>query len=395
MTKATSSSEKESWTSEHLYFDGDSYFAAVEKAIAEAKTSLLVETYIYDPDILGERIEQALTRASHRGVYVRLLVDGIGAARWIDRNHDAFNATGARFRVYHPIAFSKVASAFLSNFGFRKHESAKSFFSRLNRRDHRKVIVVDEKVAFVGSLNISMVHCQSLVHEKAWRDTGVRVEGDAIRDLIIAFDSAWIRSHGSNGKRRWSESLLAPFQPLKTRPFSPLVRLNYTRSLRRRNARDFKTRLLTSTTRVWLTNAYLAPSAPLVREISAAAERGVDVRLLVPQKSDVFFMPWVAASHYAPLLKSGVRIFEYLPRFLHAKSVMIDDWSTVGTSNMNRRSALYDYEVDLVLTNPESTRCLEEQFHLDCSTAEEIRQARGGITAFLGRLFAVVFKRYI
>ena len=387
----------ERWQTEKLYYGGDPYFADVLAAINEAKRTVLLETYIYDPDPLGAKIEEALVKAAQRGVTVRVLVDGIGAARWIDRRSPEFDLSGARLRVYHPIVFSKIASSFLQNLGFRKRATSKNWFSRINKRDHRKITMIDEERAFVGSLNVSRVHCLSLSGDKAWRDTGIQVTGDAIQDLVSAFDHAWLRSHAAGGKRRWRDTLFHlpfPFAP-KNRELSPLVRLNYTLKLRRKNSKDFKARLKKAERRLWLTNAYLAPSAPLVRQISAAAERGLDVRLLVPRKSDVFFMPWVASSHYAPLLKAGVRIFEYLPRFLHAKSVFIDDWATVGTSNMNRRSALYDYEVDVVVTHAESLASLEEQFHKDMQLAEEILAARIGFSAVLGRFFAFLFRRWI
>lgn len=382
----------ERWTSERLYFEGDAFFADVFEAIDRAKSSIHLETYIYDPDTLGERFEKALIRAASRGVSVRLLVDGIGAARWIERRHPDLERSGVLLRVYHPVALSKVARDLIARWG-GKRTTQPNLVSRLNRRDHRKICVVDETIAFVGSLNVSSVHCTSLVGDQAWRDTAMRVEGTGILDLVLAFDHAWLRSHTADGKRRWKDTILQLAR--RTRAMSPIVRLNYTYKLRRKNSREFKLRLKRAKTKIWLTNAYLSPSAPLVRQITQAAERGVEVRLLVPRKSDVFFMPWVATSNYAPLLKSGVRIFEYLPRFLHAKSVMIDNWSTVGTSNLNRRSAYFDFEVDLVVTDPERLRELEEQFHRDLEVSEEVRVARGGLTAWLGQLLTFLFKRYL
>jgi cardiolipin synthase A/B len=363
----------ERWTNEKLYFDGDAYFADVLAAIESAKSSVHLETYIYDADALGERFEQSLTRAALRGVRVRLLVDGIGAARWIERRNPALEKSGVLLRVYHPVVLSKVVRQFFAKLGGRRSNHQPNLLSRLNRRDHRKICVVDESCAFVGSLNISSLHCASLVGSRAWRDTGLRVEGPAILDLLQL--------------------------TRRTRAMSSLVCLNYTLKLRRKNSKEFKSRLKHSTQKIWLTNAYLSPSAPLVRHITQAAERGVEVRLLVPRKSDVFFMPWVATSNYAPLLKSGVRIFEYLPRFLHAKCVIIDGWSTIGTSNLNRRSAYFDFEVDLVVTDPDRRRELEEQFHRDLELSEEVSQTRSGWKAWLGVwlgwLFTFLFKRYL
>lgn len=383
----------EYWTKEQLYFDGDRYFIDLLNAIERARTSVFLETYIFNPDPLGQKIEDALIRAARRGVYVRLLVDGIGAAKWIEKRNPEFERSGAVFRVYHPVFFAKIASQLLSEFGRKKSSAATNLFSRLNRRDHRKVCVIDHERAFVGSLNISADHCASLVGTRAWRDTGLQVEGEGVYDLIVAFDHAWLRSQSPDGRRRWKDTLLRI--PRLARPMSDLVRLNYTHKLRKRNSKDLKRRLRNAKTRVWLTNAYLAPSAPLVRRITQAAERGVDVRLLVPRNSDVFFMPWVANANYVPLLKAGVRIYEYLPRFLHAKSILIDGWAIAGTSNLNRRSAFFDFEVDLVLTSTDGLKELEAQFERDLKSSEEVRQARGGLASLLGRFFGFVFKRYI
>lgn len=384
---------REKWLKERLYFEGDAYFNDVLATIDSAKTSVHLETYIFDFDPLGSRVENALIRAARRGLPVKLLVDGIGAARWLERRHPDLEKSGVQMRVYHPVLFGKLARHLWGKVGFRRKPTQPNLLSRLNRRDHRKVCVIDESIAFVGSLNVSADHCASMVGPRAWRDSGLRVEGSGIHDLIMAFEHAWIRSHTAEGKRRWRETLLQ--RPRVMRAISPLVRLNYTHKMRRKNSKEFKKRLRHAKTKIWLTNAYLAPSAPLVRQITRAAQRGVEVRLLVPRRSDVFFMPWVAASNYAPLLKAGVRIYEYLPRFLHAKSVMIDDWSTVGTSNLNRRSALFDFEVDLVVTHADSIRVLEEQYHRDLALSEEVLHAKRFLPALLGRIFTFLFKRYI
>ena len=133
----------------------------------------------------------------------------------------------------------------------------------------------------------------------------------------------------------------------------------------------------------------------MIRRLQVAAERGIDVIILLPRTSDVFFMSWVAGAHYAQLLKSGVRIFEYLPRFIHAKSVIVDNWMTVGTSNLNRRSLLKDFEIDIVLTSVASKRELELQYLKDLSESQEVKTAPGAIMAFLGRFIISFMKDWI
>jgi cardiolipin synthase len=378
MPKKILTAKKQTWAEEELYFDGDTYFDALIKSIDEARLSVSLEVYIFALDPIGEEIEAALKRAARRSLSVRLLVDGIGARAWIEKRALDLVKHGVEVHVYHPVMFTRL-------FSWTK-------ISKLNRRTHRKMCMIDQEMAFVGSLNISASHSARSHGKKAWRDTGVRVKGQAVRDLATAFEHAWLRGHTLGGERRWVEALLS--SPL-ARPRSPLVRLNYTARLRRRLSREFLMRLRRAERRVWITNAYLAPSRPVMRQLKRAAARGIDVRLLLPRESDVFFMPWVAVAHYAPLMLSGARIFEYLPRFLHAKSVIIDDWAALGTSNMNRRSLFHDLEVDIVLTHPESNQNLEKQFELDLAEAEEVSSPPAGLSARLGRVILYLFRRWI
>jgi cardiolipin synthase A/B len=381
------------WTEERLFFDGDEYFDDLLEGVAQAQVSIELETYIFSADPLGRRVEEALSAAAGRGVNVRLLVDGIGGLGWFDKQSQELKASTVKVRVYHPVLIS----------GFFKNRRRGTLFSRMNRRDHRKVCLIDgetdKAVAWVGSLNIAGSHCRSILGQDAWRDTGVRLRGEGLKDLLIAFNNAWARSHTADGKRRWRESLqissFASGRVFGERLKSPVVRLNYTRRLRRKNAFQLRTRLRSARQRIWITTAYFAPTPNLVRRLTNAAKRGVDVRILVPRKSDVFFMPWVTTAHYAPLLVEKVRIFEYLPRFLHAKSVIVDDWVTVGTTNLNQRSLLYDFEVDIVIKNEASLQLIDEQFLKDLAQSEEVKVAPGGLASFLGRLINFFWRRWI
>lgn len=383
------------WDDEHIIFDGDEYFSELIQAIEQAKESVDLETYIFNPDVLGRRVDTALTQAARRGVKVRLLVDGVGAAAWIEKRSPDLGTFGVQVRIFHPVRIASAFLRFLWNRGYwSQPPERRRFLWRVNRRTHRKLCIIDGQTAWVGSLNISALHCKSHSGPHAWRDTAARVSGEPVRDLIFGFEHAWIRSHTPNGKRHWAESWTRRLSP-RAKLHSPLVRLNYTARMRRRNLREFLVRLQTARSRIWITTPYLAPTPAVLRALIRAARNGADVRILHPRKSDVFFMPWVASVYYRPLLKSGVRIFEYLPRFLHAKSVLIDDWATVGTSNMNRRSLLHDLEVDVVLSHESSKKILEQEFLTDLRSSEEIHSASQGLTGWLGRLITYFFKDWI
>jgi cardiolipin synthase len=383
------------WRSEKLFFDGDPFFADLLSGIENAKRSICLETYIFQPDEMGRRFEVALSAAAARGVEVRVLVDGIGASTWVETKHEALIQAGVDIRVYHPVLVSNLISRALTDLGIKGSKKAKgsSLLSRLNRRTHRKLCIIDDEIAWVGSCNISSDHSRAIKGDLAWRDTAARVEGEGASDLKKAFEVVWIRAHDAKGKRRWHETFF-PGPPKILRP-SGLVRLNHTMSLRRKAVGDFLKRMNSAQKRLWITNAYFAPSLEIVRALERAVDNGADVRIMVPQISDVFFMPWVARSYYSPLLKRGVKIYEYVPRFLHAKSVIIDDWAMVGTTNFNRRSFVHDFEVDVVLSHPESVEELAAQYEIDLAQSERIEKAAGGIKAFLGRWVSRTFKNWI
>ncbi|MEK7355771.1 MAG: phospholipase D-like domain-containing protein, partial [Bdellovibrionota bacterium] len=298
------------WQSERLFFDGDDYFADLFAMLASAKQTVLIEAFIFRPDPIGRRMEMALRTAAKRGVRVKLLVDGIGSLGWIGQIDPDLQKDGVMVRIYHPVAWANLVPRW-------DRKNAPTLVARLNRRTHRKIAIIDDRIAYVGSVNVTAEHSRVTSGPLAWRDTVLRVEGTPVQDLVTAFDNVWRRSHDTRGRRRWRDSL--PGERTFPRP-SPLVRLNFTMRLRFRGASQLLTLISASRKKLWITNAYFAPSHAIVRAILEAAKHGADVRVLVPRNSDVFFMPWVATSHYKQLLKAGVRVYEYLPRFLHAKT---------------------------------------------------------------------------
>jgi len=381
----------QTWTTEKLYFDGDEYFASVVKAIDSARKEIDLETYIFNSDEMGRWLEQRLIAAAHRGVRVRLLVDGIGASSWIGAWSKEFLKSGIELRIWNPLYVGPFLYGVV-RFLLRRRGAAR-FFSRLNRRTHRKYVIIDRHRAFSGSLNVAREHLKKFSGNRAWRDTGIEVEGVEVRHIRFAFNYAWDRAYTLSGRRRWFFRRRRPKHPTES-----LVRLNLTRRNRHRFWRDLLNRLRSAQSRVWITNPYLAPTNSLVKALRESRRRGADVRLLVPAQSDVFFMKWVAIAYYGALLRSGVRIFEYQPRFLHAKSILIDDWAMVGTSNLNTRSFLHDLEIDIVVSARSSRDQLTNQFELDLKHAREITtrdwQGRFWVSR-LGRLLSFWFRNWI
>ncbi len=316
------------WVSEEVFSDGNSFFSKLKSDIDKATFRITLETYIFSDDYLGRSIVDALNRAARRGVKVRLMVDGVGSALSSILFLSQCLDPRIKFRVYHPLPWFIIFSP-LRIFPPLTH-FLKYLFS-LNRRNHRKTCIIDGRIAWVGGMNISS-------DQLIWRDTGLRVEGKEVRALTRAFSSTWIRA-GFGMPRK---SNLRP---------SLLVRLNDTWALRSRLYRDLLKRISNATKKIWITNAYFVPHLSLVKALCEAANRGVEVKILVPQNCDLFFVPLVRAVYYNELLKSGAKIYEYVPTMLHSKTIIIDGWAMLGSSNLNHRSLNHDLEADIVMTH--------------------------------------------
>ncbi len=344
------------WLSETVYHDSDGFFADLVSAIDKAQETIDFEMYIFENDALGQRIIEAFIRAAQRGVRVRLLIDGLGSPFWRFHFAKRLKAVGISARIYHPYPW-----AFFSfPFGIRR---IGRLFARVNKRNHRKVCLIDRKEAWVGSMNVWAVHLSEFNEKRSWRDTGVRIRGKELRKLAGVFNLAWSRA--------W---YLAPFKGRmqKRKSVSSLVFLNHQTWMRHRHLRNLITRIDKAKERLWITNAYFVPPRALLRALKRAAERGVDVRLILPQAPDVRLVKWAASAFYGTLLHSGVRIFEYHTSVLHAKTMIIDDWATVGTSNLDTRSFRHNFEVAIVMTHESSLLSLSRQFSQDVEHAQGV-----------------------
>ena len=382
LQESTDVGRESGWDSEQIYCDGDEYFSAVLSSIESARESVFVESYIFDSDTLGKRLVDALQAARGRGVEVRVLIDGVGSANFISRSLSAVRRSGLEIRVHHPLPWQIVP-----NFLFAKGLGLRAFlrvFSLANSRNHRKLIVIDGQMAFVGSLNVSEVHLAEVLNSHSWHDVGVRLQGELCSLLNLIFQKTWNKSWRST-----ASGFLKPQLPLRLRlpiPESPFIIRNDGRKLRHQALSERLQMIHGARRRVWIANAYFVPGGQLLRSLMAAARRGVDVRILLPQISDVHFMPWVSRAFYESLIRHGVRVYEYTPRVLHAKVMLTDETAWIGSSNLNHRSLLHDLELDVVLNSDASLRRLEEIFTADFNSSHEIDKLSGAGQPLLQRM---------
>lgn len=360
---------------ENIFFSGETYFNALFEDIDKAKKCIDIETYIFATDALGRRLSQYLINAAKRGVHVRILVDGAGTG-WQIPFSSALKKAGIEVRVYHPflwrfwqLPYGIIRLPFLLKMFY--------FFFKANKRNHRKACVIDKKIVYIGSANISICHLPVSQGGKGWRDTIVRLEDVDVREMEIAFNACW--THEAVKKRARKITLHGP------------IRLNNTRRKRRLLYKELLRHMARCQKRIWVVNAYFVPDNFLLKVLTDRACNGVDVKIILPEKSDLLIMPWASSAFYESLLKSGVRIMEYMPSMLHAKSLQLDEWAIIGSSNLNHRSLLHDLEVDVSIQDKEIKLHMAQQFLTDVALSKEISLdnwlKRGWIQKNMGRLF--------
>lgn len=360
-----------------LLRDGEQAFPAMLDDIARARTTVCFETYILRDDRTGRTFGDALMDRASAGVEVNLLYDTWGSSV-TDRFLARLKRAGVRVLPYRPVTA-----------GVRDRRLLRSLW----RRDHKKSLIIDGLVGYTGGLNISDEYAPPTVGGSNWRDTHLRIEGPAARELEYFFLRTWQRERGAPlAEARYS----AP-------PRTPDPRVQVICSEKRRGrgdiGREYRDAIGGARSRIWLTNAYFLPTLRLLRALSAAARRGVDVRVIVAGTTDVRAVRYASRSIYGRLLRAGVRVYEYLGRVLHAKTAVVDGfWSTVGSSNLDSQSLKMNLEVNAFVRGERFARALEEMFREDLESCDEITldswERRGVVDRALS-WSAYLFKDYL
>ena len=332
-----------------VFFRGPETFEAMFAAIEAAREDILVESYIFKDDATGRTLLGALTRAVARGVRVRVLADAFGSVATRREFWKEMRAGGIEVRLFNPL-FPHV---FLQPF-----------------RDHRKILVVDCAVGFTGGMNIGDEYGSSRFAREGgpWRDTHVRVQGPAAWGMAIVFTEAWQAAGGSPVELSplVPEQGGAPILILDSRPFRGTGEVASVVAAISAGSRR----------RLWITTAYFAPRWRAVRVLAEAVRRGVDVRLLLPGRSDVPVVRHAGHGYYSALLAHGIRVFEYQAAVLHAKSVVADDFlCLVGSTNLDFRSFHFNAECNLVVLHEPTGAAFSAAFEADLEKSIEITPA--------------------
>lgn len=355
------------WEQIQIFHSGDEFFTELISSIRRAQKTITLEFYIFEIDALTDILLKELQLAVLRGCEVRLLVDGVGSLFYLDALQKRCVREGVHFRTYHPLPSFLQWVARLPQELFSK---TPGFFRRANRRNHRKTVVIDSEIAFIGSFNMTRVHFEKMVGLLAWRDSAVKIKGEGIESLIAAFDVAWAFAR----KTPLAPTHMAFLREKITTVLRghEMLRLNVNDKIRRHLYKDLCRRILHAKTRVYVVTAYFLPKRAVLRALAKAAKRGVDVKIIIPGPSDIPLVKWAAYELPHKLQKEGVQLYEYQKRVLHAKYMVIDDWSTIGSFNLNHRSILHDLEVEAVITDAESLSNITQQFAKDIQASKPL-----------------------
>jgi cardiolipin synthase len=347
-----------------LLYDGPQTYAALFKSIEQAKDHVNLEFYIIEADEVGQRLADLLVKKRRQGVAVNLIYDSVGSIGTPPEYFDRLREAGVRVLAFNPV---------------NPLESPKIW--RINNRNHRKIVVVDGKTAFTGGINISDVYSSGSsvgsarrgskrkdAKRPGWRDTQIQIDGPAAAEFQKLFLQSWEEGKGeplppSNYFPKLSQQGKHLVRVIGSSPDKPIPTIYVTLLSAITNAQ----------TSVHITMAYFVPDRQTMDALLGAARRGVDVKMILPSYSDFWAVFHAGRAQYEELLKSGVHIYERQDALLHSKTIVIDDvWSTVGSSNLDWRSFLHNYEANATILGWEFGKEMEAMFARDLSNSERI-----------------------
>ena len=344
-----------------LLIDGPATFKAMFAAIAQAKRSVLLESYIIEDTELSQRLATLLAEKRAQGVQVLVLYDSLGSVSTSDAFFKALQDKGISTCAFNPMNPLKSSGKL-----------------DLTHRDHRKILTVDREIGFTGGINISAVYASgSFAHKRevtgkidgrGWRDTQVQLRGSAVGALEDLISQTWReqKCEGLPPAAPTTKPAAAGKQLLRIVPSTPNDSVNHIYAL-------MMSSISAAKRSVYLTMAYFAPGDDMIDALCEAAGRGVDVQLILPSRSDFTPVLHAGRSHYTRLLAAGVKIHELQDSVLHAKTMVIDGVvSSVGSSNMDSRSFVGNNEVDAVVIGEDFGDAMTRMFRADLEASKEI-----------------------
>jgi cardiolipin synthase len=336
-----------------LLKDGRQTYPAMLEAIANARRTICLESYVFRDDTTGLRFVHALIERANAGVEVLVMYDHWGSELAVE-TLDHLAEAGVKVLGFRPVRFATLGRV----------------VARLRRRNHRKSLIVDGEVGFTGGLNIANDYADPAQGGGGWRDTHVRVVGPTALELQVLFLETWRRQKGPTFDRS-KFVRTAPANCARIR----VVGNDFARGTKAIR-REYTQAFTTARERIFLTHAYFLPPAKMLKHLMAAARRGVRVAVILAATTDVQLVLWGARWIYPRLLRAGVEVWEWKERrVLHAKTAVVDGlWSTVGSSNLDPLSLRQNLEVNAVIVDQTFGSALERLFVEDLTCCERVTE---------------------
>ncbi len=348
-----------------LLADGQQFFPEMIHQIEKAQHYILMEMYLVASGHIASLFIEALTAASNRGVQSLLLFDDFGCRDLSGSDRARLSTRNMTLCFYNPFHYSR--------------------FTRSMLRDHRKILVVDGRTAFVGGAGLIDEFDSMSFPDSYWRDNMVKITGSNVSQWQQLFLHTW---------QHWSTENI-PFMPTQPHPAQQPGRVTITSGPHFQEIkRSFLNFVNHAEKRVWFCTAYFLPTRKLIRSLKKAVTRGVDVRILIPgQTIDHGFVRYMAQSYYTRLLKKGIRIFEYQPRFLHAKTIFCDHWVSIGSCNLDRWEFLWNLDANQEVNHPLFSEQVTTMFLTDFSHSSEITLSQWKQIGWVQRLKIYFYAR--
>lgn len=342
-----------------FYFDGDSFFEQLKKDLQKAKSYIYIEFYIFQFETIGKEILHILKQKRLKNnVKIKILVDGIGSREYTEKIQKEIQGTQIEFAIYKPLIFK-----FLIRKGY-------------HRRNHRKLILIDDKILYTGGMNIKDTFSQKLMGENHWRDTMIRIGNSKtnpeIRNIFyqakLDFLSIWqISKKGFYFLRRRMHTLT---YLQKNQNYIIFSSVNRKRQIQ---FRKFFFQFIQNTKKfLYIATPYFIPPLRLIRILKSKAESGVDVQIMTAGNTDVWLARQAGRAIYSTLLKSGVKILEFRSRIFHSKHTINENGVIVGSSNIDYRSFLHNLEIDMFLADKTVIEIFLDQWKKDEEECEKI-----------------------
>lgn len=333
-----------------IFTNGEDKFTSLKKDLEEARHSIFLQYYIFLDDTLGHEIAEILMKKARQGLDVKVIYDHVGSFSARNKFFKMMNSAGVETHPFFRVTFPQFAN-------------------RVNWRNHRKLVIIDEKIGYIGGMNIADRYVNRQSHGWGWRDTHFRLEGDITESLLYSFVVDWNfrnQEHPMYYPRKAVETQIRNQLGMQLVTSGPLAQWN--------NLSLCFLKAITAATKcIYIQTPYFLPTDALRNALEAAALSKIDVRIMIPRRSDSKMLQYASFSYITQCLKAGIKIYLYNPGMLHAKSMIIDDnFVTAGSTNFDFRSFENNFESNLMIYDREVNTRMREIFFEDMQKCTKV-----------------------